>query len=153
MKRIVCVLAVVVMLLPIVGIAETQTRSDVAKMYKEYCESILESLCDLYDMYGDKLDDDYVELTYKYYQLWNAVKDVYSKELQFDVKDLVGSSMVFGINNDVSYAWTMLNRDIEERWTKYIEGETAKNDFMGMLTRVIRAQLDAQKEPEAQLNK
>lgn len=148
MKRIVAILSSAVILITTAGMAEEPTRSYVVNAYKAYCEAVLNMLCVYYDENGGNIDDDYVELTYKYYRMWNAVSDVYRKELQFDAKDMSLSGTVFGIDSTLSSALSMMNKDIEERWTKYVEGELGKAEFMRILTSVIKAQLKVQKGTE-----
>lgn len=148
MKRILAILAATVIMIGLMGsaVADTQTRSSLAEKYENYCEGILESLCELYEKHGDEFDEDYVELTYLYCQLWNAVHEVNRKELQFDLKELVGSSMVFGTNKDLAYGWAKMNMDIEDRWTKYVSREIEKIEFMDFLTKIIMIQINPQND-------
>lgn len=140
MKKLIALLTVVaVMMTSVVSFADS-SRSDAVKTVEEYCVNVLNGLCDYYDKRGDAIDDDYIELTYKYFQFWMTASCVYRKELQFNIKSLIGSK-TFGADVTSENGWTTIMQEMQNEWLDYVNGKKDKKTYAKMLFSVVKAMI------------
>ena len=132
MKRIVAMLAVVVMLVGTAGMAVAETnRAEQAGIIADYCKQILEALYKAYTDNG-RLSESNIYMAYQYYQTYKAASDLKTVEMGVYVGDMSMVNKTFVTRAD------MPNTDglVDEQWVKYLKGETDADTFTYLLMNV-----------------
>lgn len=139
MKRVIAVI-LAVMMLGVVTNCVADTRADVAEMTADFCKEMLVGLLDTYYIVGDALDEDYVELIYRYWKAYNALNDLHRKELQFNIKENpLGAGKVFGVNKELEAGLIEINNACDNKWYDYVNGTITKGEYLEWMNTMIRA--------------
>ena len=147
MKRfITSILMMIILSVLLSGIsyaADENTRADAIDSMQKYTSTILESIYSVYQKYGaSMMDEDYVELTYRYYCLYSDLNALHLKELHFNIKNNpLGATTVFGTDLENERSNQLINDFIKDEWFKYLEGETSKDEFLDFLMSMVKAYL------------
>jgi len=143
MKRCIPLVLVILAILSSLTAGAESERSNTILMIKEGIGNATSAWCDLYDENSDVLDEDYAEVMYYYYKLYLAASNLYSKELEMNVKETmmtVGSNKVFGVST-AAKGWIDVESIIDAKWKSYVDGEIQLEEFYPWLVSVIKSQV------------
>lgn len=140
MRKVIAIVLMVMMMVGACGTAQASDIYDTIKTIEDYCKSMLDGFCVIYESVGTSwYDEDYTELAYRYYMMYEATNKVAMKEAQFSIKNLTGSD--FGIDRTAETGWILVRETVNEKWEAYINEEITMEEFLDWFMPIVRTQI------------
>ena len=139
MKRTVCLILAVVMLVPVVAFAAEDFG--VGKAIQESCKTVLKQLCDMYHEDPALMDMDRIFWLYSYYELYMSAKRVARAEMEINIRQYAPNVIFSDTDKTLELGNAKLNSALEAQYTQWLNGEKSNIQFADYLVRQTEAAL------------
>lgn len=140
MKKLLAgVLVAVMVFSALAGLAEADARKNTAEDLKKYAGDMLKSLQNYYNKNPEKCGDEFIMITYSYYDMYRVMEEVIDAEEQYSL----GKSSTIGQAKEHAQNNLLVNVYLLQQWYNWLNGDMENSEFLEWLMSLVGATIKA----------